>query len=178
MRINSIAAMDRNRVIGLNNDLAWSLPDDFQYFKNKTLGHPIIMGRNTFEALGRPLPKRENIVISRREALPIRGANVVHSLEEALAWVQKMEVAEAFVIGGGQIYAQSMPWVDRLYLTFIDGTFEGDTYFPQVDYSQWKLIHEAHHPVDERHAYPFRYTVWDRKGNRRPLPDPRDGLAQ
>mgnify|MGYP006421011329 CR=1 FL=1 len=171
MRINSIAALDKNRVIGLNNDLAWSLPDDFQYFKNKTLGHPIIMGKNTYLALGKPLPRRRNIIISHQKDYQVEGAEVVGGLEEALALVTGLGVDDAFVIGGGQIYAQSLPWVDRLYLTFIDGEFEGDTYFPELDYTQWRLIHEEHHPVDERHAYPFRYTVWDRIAPRRPLPE-------
>jgi dihydrofolate reductase len=177
MRVSAIAAMGQNRIIGHNNDLAWELPDDFQYFKDTTMGYPILMGRKTFQALGRPLPRRENIVITRHGELPhTEGIVVCYHLEEGLAKAKALAletwgVKEIFVIGGGEIYRQAMPWTNRLHLTFIDGRFEGDTTFPEVDFSQWELVEERRHPADERHAYSFRFTVWDRLVPARPLPD-------
>ncbi len=135
-KISAIAAIGTNRVIGRGNDLIWKIPDDLTRFREITKGHPVIMGRRTFESIGRPLPDRENIVITREKDYAPEGVLVVYSVEEALKKARESKNEEVFVIGGGEIYKQMLPYTDKLYLTIIDATAEGDTFFP--DYSEFK----------------------------------------
>lgn len=155
--ISLIVAHDNNRVIGLNNEMPWHLPGDLAYFKEKTMGKPIIMGRNTFESIGRPLPGRRNIIITRNKAYEAAGAEIVHSLEEALELTKDAE--EQMVIGGEQIFKEALPLADRLYITKIDHSFEGDTFFPSYEGWVEKTTTENH----EANGFTFRYTIYEKK---------------
>lgn len=141
MKIILIAALSENRVIGKDNKLIWHIPDDLKHFKEKTSGHPVIMGRKTFESIGRLLPNRTNIIITRDKEYKVEGALIVHSLDEAISTAQKNTEKEVFIIGGGQIFEQAIKIADKLYLTIIEGEFEGDAFFP--DYSNFKKITES-----------------------------------
>lgn len=145
-RITLIAAVARNRVIGAGNALPWRLPEDLKRFKSLTLGHPIIMGRKTWESLGRPLPGRTNIIVSRSADFAAPGGTVVGSLEAAIAMAANAGADEAFIIGGAQIYAQALPICNRLQLTEIDRDYAGDAHFPAFDPAHWReTLRERHH---------------------------------
>ncbi len=159
--ISIIAAVARNGVIGQDNRLIWYIPEDLLRFKALTTAHPVIMGRKTFESLGRPLPARINIVISRNPSYKASCAMVVHSLADALALFNPDR--ETFIIGGAEIYAQALPIADRLYLTEIDADFEGNTRFPSWDRSQWEVIEEEIHPHGKNFPHPFSFLVYERK---------------
>ena len=166
MKISLIAAMAKNRVIGKDNDLPWHLPDDFAYFKQKTGGHVIIMGRKSFKALGKPLPKRTNIVITRQLDFRAEGVTVVPSLEAALEVAQPIEEQaeqpELFVIGGAEIYALALPVANRIYLTEVQKAYDGDTRFPEFDRTVWHEISRQHHPADDRHETAFDFVVYEK----------------
>lgn len=166
MIISMIAAMGSNRVIGKDNDIPWHLPDDFKYFKNTTKGHHVIMGRKNWESLPhsfQPLPARPNIIITRQEDYQPEGAQVVKSFEEALDIARKNKEPEAFIIGGGEIYRMGLEYADRIYLTEINGAFDGQVTFPEFDTKIWKEVSREHHPVDERHKYSFDFVVYSKK---------------
>ncbi len=163
--ISAIAAMARNRVIGVANGLAWHIPEDFKYFKKTTLGKPIIMGRKTYESFGKPLRGRPNIVISRTSQEPLGpdGPFFVKSVDEALALgkqkLEDLKADEIFIIGGGEIYRETLPITQRIYLTVIDRDYEGDTYFPELDWDEWKTVSE-----DKRDGNPpYMFFVLERK---------------
>jgi len=161
MRIALIAAMAKNNVIGKDNDMPWHLPDDLKFFKSKTVGRPVIMGRKTFESIGsRPLPNRPNLVISRNPAFVGEGVTVFTSVDEALATLTDVE--EVIIMGGGQLYAQMLPHADRLYVTLIDAEIDGDTFFPNWQALAWNTLEKVHHEIDERHAYAFDFITLDR----------------
>lgn len=167
MKLSLIWAMTRNRVIGRDNDLPWSLPADMKHFMTTTRGHPVIMGRRTFESMDRrPLPRRTNIVVTRTPGYDAPGAVVVASLAAALdvARAQCAEdgVDEAFVTGGAGLYAEALPLADRLYVTVIDADLDGDTFFPELDWRRWREIDREAHPADERHAYAFVISAYER----------------
>lgn len=146
--------MDRNGVIGRDNALPWRLPDDLAHFKRVTMGRPVVMGRRTWESLGKALPGRRNIVVSRQADLAAPGAQVVRSLEEA--WRAANGADEACVIGGTMLFAETLPSADVIHLTEVDAEVQGDTWFPPFDRRQWVEREIARHAADERHAYPFR----------------------
>lgn len=153
-----IVAMAHNRVIGKNNTLPWHLPEDLQHFKRTTLGAPIIMGRHTWESIGRPLPGRRNIVLSRNPAWLAEGAERAASLEDALALCRQVNPApaRAFVIGGAQLYAQALPLADELFITEIDADIDGDAYFPAVDAGAWQILStDSHVQASSGWAYRF-----------------------
>jgi len=158
--ISIIFAMGRNRVIGKDNNLPWRLPADLAYFKSKTIGHTVIMGRKTYESLGKPLPGRNNVVITRNRALEIEGCTVYSSIEEALRLGDSEEV---FVIGGADIYKSFLPYADKLYITSIDDTFEGDTFFPEIDYSLWRLVSDIPGEKNEKNPYMYSFLVYERR---------------
>lgn len=159
--ITIIAAAGANNELGKDNDLVWHLPDDFKRFKQLTTGHCIIMGRKTFESFPKPLPNRTHIVITRNGDYRKEGVLIVSTLEEAL---QKAEHdPQPFIIGGGEIYSLGMAVADKIELTRVHGTFEADTYFPEISLEQWELIHEETHPSDERHKYAFSYQTFQRR---------------
>lgn len=164
MKISLISAVAENGVIGRNNDMPWHLPDDFAFFKRKTSHHPIIMGRKSLEALGKPLPNRTNIVITRNPDFTAAGVTVVHTLEDAIDEAKKADrpTDEIFVIGGAEIYAMALPIATTLYLTEIYQAFEGDTYFPSFDKREWKEVSRRLHPADERHVVAFDFVEYER----------------
>ena len=159
-----IAAAGRQNELGKDNRLMWHLPDDFKRFKKLTIGHPIIMGRKTFESFPKPLPQRRHIIISRNTAYAVdyEDCEVVHSLQSALDAVSENETV--YIIGGGEIYRQALPYCDTIELTRVEGTFEADTYFPTIDSHDWELVSSTDHPADEKHAYAFRYETYKRIG--------------
>lgn len=159
MIISMIAAMADNRVIGKDNQMPWHLPADFIWFKKCTMGKPVIMGRKTYESIGRPLPGRQNIVVSRNSELRIDGVETVTSLEQALSLVNDVE--EAMIIGGGSFYEHCMPMANKLYLTYIDANVDGDTQFP--DWGQgWKQVHSEQYQADEKNAYDMQFVILER----------------
>ena len=161
MSISIIAAMGTNRVIGRGNGLPWNLPADTRFFKETTRGHPVIMGRKTFDTMGKPLPGRRNIVITRRPHLEIPGAEVVSSLEAALSLVNVQE-EEVFIIGGSEIYEMALAIADRMYLTLIHESFEGDTFFPEFDESDWVVVSRRDHEADECNPHAFSFLTYER----------------
>lgn len=166
MEIAMIAAVAENGVIGKDNDLVWSLPDDMKYFMNTTKNHFILLGRKNYESLPpkfRPLPNRTNVVITRQPAFQLDNAFVVHSLDDAIALCKKENQERIFVIGGGQIYKQALPKTDTLYITEIHQAFEGDTYFPEYDKNEWNEVSREHHGKDDRHKYSFDFVIYKRK---------------
>ncbi len=163
--LSLIAALAENRVIGIDNSMPWHLPGDFKYFKATTLGKPIIMGRKTWDSLGRPLPGRLNIVVSRQTDLALEGAEVYPSLEAAVAraeqWALEQGASELMLIGGAQLYTQGLEQADRLYLTRVALNPEGDAWFPEFDEQRWKLVSDQPNPAQgDKPAYSFE--VWER----------------
>jgi dihydrofolate reductase len=154
-QITLIAALAHNRVIGKNNVMPWHLPEDLAHFKRTTLNHPVIMGRKTWESIGRPLPKRRNIVISRQIDLNVIGAEVVPSFDAALTLCA--DEHEIFVIGGGQLYAETLPFADRLVLTEIEQNFDGDTFFPDFSTMDWiETSRQQYNAIETQHlSYSF-----------------------
>ena len=164
MTTTIIAAISENRVIGAAGRLPWHLPADIRRFKARTLGHPVIMGRKTWDTVGVPLPDRWNIVVSRSEVFRSEGATVVAGVEEALALAggRSAEDEEIFIIGGGQIYELALQIVDRLDLTIVHAVVEGDTFFPAFDLGDWTLMGDERHEPDERHAFAFSFRTYER----------------
>ena len=158
--ISIIVAVAENGVIGDNNRLLWHISEDLRRFKRITTGHPVVMGRKTWESLGRPLPGRENVVVTRRE-LSFDGAQTVHSLDEAYALFPPEE--EVFVIGGAQIYGEALSAADRFYLTRVHRAYEGDTRFPKWDAAEWRLVGSESFPCGERYESPFTFETYERK---------------
>ncbi len=156
-----VVAVARNGVIGRGNQLPWKLPADMAYFKRVTMGHPVVMGRRTWESIGKPLPGRHNIVVTRNAAFQAPGATVVGSLEEA--WKAAGDAPEVAVIGGTSLFAESLPVADRIHLTEVEADVEGDTWFPEFDRDEWVEREVQRHPADERHQYPFRIVVLERR---------------
>lgn len=159
-RLSLVAALDRHRAIGRGNALPWHLPDDLRRFKALTLGKPVLMGRRTAESLGRALPGRENLVLTRSGRTPYAGMRAVGSLDEALA----LDVPELCVIGGGEIYALALPLADMLYLTHVDTEVEGaDTFFPEWNLGEWSAGAPQHRAADARHAFAFDFIDYARR---------------
>lgn len=163
MIISLIVAIDNNRLIGANNGLPWRLPDDMRWFKEQTMGKPVIMGRKTYDSIPakfKPLHGRHNIIITRNAQYRAEGCTVVQSLSEALAAAG--DAPEVMIGGGAQIYAAALPLARRLYLTLVEGSFTGDVYFPPFDPAAWREIYRQEHEVDDRHAYRFTWLIWSR----------------
>ena len=167
MTIALIVAASQNNVIGRNNELPWHLPGDLQYFKTMTLGKPVIMGRKTFESIGRPLPGRDNIVISRQTDYAAKVIEVVSSLEQAIALGENINlingIQEVMIIGGAQIYEKSLDLADRVYLTRVQCKVEGDAYFPALDDDEWQEIAREDITAKESNPFDFSYLVLERK---------------
>ncbi|HEX9513416.1 MAG TPA: dihydrofolate reductase [Puia sp.] len=169
MIISLIAAASTNNVIGKDNQLLWNLPNDMKFFKNTTWGMPVVMGRKTYDALaGQPLPGRFNFVITRNGDWDPHSAkvSVVDSLAAAIRAAGETDCKETFVIGGGQIYSESMAIADKIYLTRVHTTAEGDAWFPVIDEQVWKLTSNLDFPADEKHAYAYSFQVWERTDKR------------
>lgn len=153
MIVSLIVAMAENGVIGRARGLPWHLPDDLREFKRVTMGHVLIMGRRTFESVGRPLPGRRSIVLTRRDAVRLPGVETAPSLDAAFALAA--DAPEVFVVGGAEVYRAALPHADRLYVTAVHARVEGDVRFPPVDWRAWRLETETFHPADARHAFSF-----------------------
>ena len=169
MIISLIAALAQNHVIGKDNDLPWHLPDDMKFFMQTTKGHHCIMGRKNYDSIPekfRPLPNRTNIVVTRQKGFHAAGCIVVNSIEDALEIARKNGEQETFIIGGADIYKLGFAFADRLYLTEIQTTLQGDTYFPEFTKDEWRETSRKHHAADERHAYGFDFVIYDRIVNR------------
>lgn len=159
--ISFVVAMDQNRAIGKENQLPWHLPADLAFFKRVTTGHTIVMGRKTFESIGRPLPNRRNIIVTRDDSYTAEGCEVVTTKSEVLELAE--ENKEMFVIGGTEIFSLFWDEVDRLHVTYIDEVFEADTYFPNIEESEWTLTSIDVGTVDEKNKYPHEFRMYDRK---------------
>ena len=159
MSLSLIVAIAKNRVIGHQNKMPWHLPAELQYFKRITMGHPIIMGRKTFQSIGRPLPGRQNIVVSRNTGFTATGVEVVHSIDEAIALTAG---EDAFVIGGATLYIEALPRANKLYVTEVDATPEGDTFFPLLNAHEWRETSREHREKDEKNIFAVDYVVLDR----------------
>lgn len=163
MTISAIVAVTKNNVIGKDNQMPWHLPADLAYFKKVTLGHMIIIGRKNFESIGKPLPGRTNIIITRDRSFACSNCKVMHSLEDALFFAHNNNENEVFIIGGGTIYEQSKDLWDKLYLTEIDTIVDGDVFFPEISWSQWHLVSEEQKASDEKNAFNLKFKVYSRK---------------
>jgi len=161
MIISLITAMDCNRLIGVNNQLPWHLPADFAFFKSVTMGKPIVMGRKTFESIGKPLPGRTNVVLSRNPDLHYENVECVTSFDEALDKVD--DAAEVMIIGGSAIYEMLLPKVNRMYITYVEGEFSGDAWFPAFDESEWEEVESIYRPADEKNKYDCRFVKLERE---------------
>ena len=156
-----IAAAAENNALGKNNDLVWHLPDDFKRFKELTSGHYIVMGRKTFESFPKLLPNRTHIIVTRQKNFQPEHCIVVDSIEKALEFVPENE--DAFIIGGGEIYKQSLDYTDIIELTRVHSSFDADTFFPEINPDHWQLVEEEYHPKDEKHLVDFTYQTYIRK---------------
>ena len=166
MTISMIAAVAENLVIGRNNDLVWHLPDDMKYFMETTKHHHVIMGRRNYESIPhkyRPLPSRVNIIVTQQDDYKAEGSLITNSIEAAIELAKKDRQDEAFIIGGGQIYAQAIDLAHRLYITEIKASFEGDTFFPEIDKNEWQEVSRKPHGKDDRHDHEFDFVIYERK---------------
>ncbi|MGY0398604.1 MAG: dihydrofolate reductase [Ostreibacterium sp.] len=163
--LSLIVAVSSNNVIGENNGLPWHLPRDLAYFKSVTLNCPIIMGRKTYESIGKSLPNRLNIVITRNPDYQLTDAIVVNSFNNAikLAKQQQPNAREILIIGGASLFAKALPLVDKIYLNRILANIKGDTYLPKIDWSQWHLISTTHHAADETNAFPLDFEIYEKQ---------------
>lgn len=160
--ISFIVAMDENRAIGKNNQLPWHLPEDLKFFKRTTMGHPIAMGRKTHESIGRALPGRENLIITRQSGYQAEGCKVFSTMDDFIQYCRKQN-EEIFIIGGAEIFKETFNYVDRLYITLIHHEFEGDTYFPNFDLNDWMLVSSERGMKDEKNPYDYEFQIYDRK---------------
>ena len=160
MIVSAIVAIGENNAIGKNNQLLWHMPADLKHFKDITSGHTIIMGRKTFDSVGKPLPRRRNIVVTRQD-IAIPGCEVVKSVDEALALCEGEE--EVFIGGGAEIYKVAMEQTDRIYLTIIHQSFDADTFFPELNYSEWAETVRKDYPADEKNLIPYSFITLDRR---------------
>ncbi len=163
MLISSIVAVAKNNVIGKDNEIPWYLPADLKYFKKTTLNHHIIMGRNCYKSIGMPLPKRTNVILTRDPFFISSSCLVAHSIEEALTMAFEDGESEAFIIGGGEIYNQSVEYWDKLYITEVDILVDGDVFFPNLNWEEWNLLSEEFHPKDDNNEYDYTFKVYERK---------------
>ncbi|HTM63914.1 MAG TPA: dihydrofolate reductase [Gammaproteobacteria bacterium] len=161
--LSAIAATAENRVIGLNNKMPWHMPADLKHFKEITSGSPVLMGRKTYESIGKPLPNRTNIILTRDAKYPSpEDCIVVTNIDTAISMANELSMDEIFVIGGAEIYQQLLPKIQRVYLTEIHHTFEGDAFFPELSKSEWKEISREQHRSDDKNPYDYSFVVLER----------------
>lgn len=167
MKVSLIVAMSQNRVIGRQNQMPWHLPDELKYFKRVTMGKPVVMGRNTFESIGKPLPGRPNIIVTRNPDYDADGISIVASVEESLELAEQLTErdanAEVMVIGGAQIFAVTLPLADRLYLTEVHAVVDGDVFFPEFSPIDWRLVSREDHAADGANPYAYSVLVLERR---------------
>lgn len=162
--ITIVAAIGQNNALGKDNQLLWRLPKDLKHFKALTENHPVVMGRKTYESIGKALPNRTNIVVSRKPNWFQEGILIVSTLKEALKFAKKINET-VFIIGGGEIYKQTMDLADRLEITLVEGDFDADTFFPEIDLKVWKKINEEFHEKDEKNEYSFHFQTFEKINN-------------
>lgn len=162
MTVSAIVAVAKNGIIGHNNQIPWYLPADLKYFKRTTLGHHVVMGRNCFESIGKPLSQRTNVIVTRNPFFAASGCLVAHSIDEALEIAQANHESEVFIIGGGEIYQQSMPYWDKLYLTEVELIAAGEVSFPEINASEWRLVSSEKHNADEKNEFDYAFNVLER----------------
>ena len=160
--ISLLVAMDKNRVIGVNNQLPWHLPSDLAYFKRVTMGHPIIMGRKAHDSIGRVLPGRENIILTRNSNYSAPGCTVIYSVDDIKRLNAERKNEELFVIGGAELFNHVLDFSDRLYITLIEDEFDGDTFFPEINEDEWELVSKEKGVRDEKNPYDYYFLVYDR----------------
>lgn len=163
MKISIIVALEQTNAIGKDNKLLWRLKKDMQWFKNHTSGHCILMGRKTYESLGKPLPNRTNIVITKNSSASNEDVIFLNSIEEGINYAKSQGERELFIIGGGNIYEQTLDIADSLYITLVDCELEGDTYFPDINFNDYTSIFEEYHDADEQNQYPFSFLILNKK---------------
>ena len=161
MIVSMVVAIAENNAIGKDNQLLWHLPKDLKHFKSITSGHTVIMGRKTFDSVGKPLPNRRNIVVTRNTALNIEGVEVVNDLKAALALCTTEK--EVFIVGGAEVYKLAMADTDRIFLTVVHASFEADTFFPEIDKDIWKVTASESHEPDEKHAFGYTFSTLERR---------------
>jgi dihydrofolate reductase len=161
-KISAIVAMSENRVIGDDIHLPWHLPADLKHFKTITSGHPILMGRKTYESIGRPLPNRTNIIITRNHAFKAEGCTVIQSIDQAIENAAATNCDEMFIIGGAEVYKQLMPHIQRIYLTIVHEIFEGDVFFPELNLAEWKETSRVKHDADDDNDYEYSFITLER----------------
>lgn len=166
MIISILVAMDENRGIGFEGKLPWHLSADLKRFRELTMGHHILAGRKTYESIGKPLPGRKMVIITRDTEFKADECDVSHTIEDALALARKRGETEAFVIGGAEIYAQTLGYADRLYLTQVQAKVKADAFFPEIDLTHWKEIESCTHPADEKNQYPFTLKLLERRADK------------
>ncbi len=162
MIISAIVAMNKELVIGYENQIPWYLSADLKYFKKITMGHPILMGRKCFQSIGNPLPGRTNIIVTRDPYFIVSNSIIVHSIEEGILWSKKNEEKEIFIIGGGEIYKQSVHLWNKLYLTLVDFPCKGDTFFPEINLDQWKIRSQEDHTADVKNKMNYSFITYER----------------
>jgi len=160
--LSHIVAASENNVIGSKNELSWRLANDFAYFKNKTWGMPVIMGRKSFESLKKALPGRINIVVTNKTNWQPDGIYVANSIDNAIEKAKESDAREIFIIGGGEIFKQTMDKVSRIYLTRVNARVEGDTFYPEIKKDKWKLVDEQSFPADDKNNYAYTFEVWEK----------------
>lgn len=160
--LSIVVAAANNNAIGKDNQLLWRLPNDMKYFKNVTWGMPVLMGRKTFESLGKALPGRKNIILTQQNGWKADGAIIVKNFDDAVFLTKEMDVKELMVIGGGQLYKSAIERASRIHITRVDADFEADTFFPHIDPAIWKLVSKKDYEADAKHAYNYSFQVWER----------------
>lgn len=158
-----VVAAAENNVIGKDNNLIWYLPADLKHFKRLTMGHPMVMGRKTYESIGKPLPGRTSVVVTSQQDYSAEGCVVVHSLQDALREAQQLDPEQVSVIGGANVYEQALPSANVVYLTRVHHAFEGDVYFPELPPQEWELTEEEHHDPDEKNKYSYTFQTYRRR---------------
>ena len=163
MILSFIVAASENNVIGKDNKLPWTLPTDMKYFKNITWAMPVIMGRKSFESLGKPLPGRTNIVVTRNKDWKADGVEVAQSIDKAITLATQLDVKEIFIIGGAQIFQSALPSAGKIYLTRVHANFDGDAFFPEIKQEEWKLTSNRDCEADEKNPYAVSFQIWERR---------------
>lgn len=163
--LSHIVAASENNIIGAEGELPWRLPDDFKYFKNTTWSMPVIMGRNTYESLKKDLPGRINIVLTKKTDWKADKVTVAHDIKQAIEIARQCDTKEIFIIGGGEIFKQTLPDVGRIYLTRVHTTVEGDTSYPEINKAEWTQIKSDSFPADEKNNFSYTFEVWERNKN-------------
>jgi dihydrofolate reductase len=161
MTLTILVAVSANNAIGKNNQLLWHLPADLKHFKNLTTGHPIVMGRKTYDSIGKPLPNRRNIVVTRQKDLAIEGVEVVNDIDAALS--RCADENEVFIIGGAEVYRMALPFVTKIYLTTVHKSYEADVFFPELNKEEWEEIELQYHSEDEKNSIPYTFSTLKRK---------------